>query len=676
MASSLDKNGFHLYCVSNGSQADFPNNTLTSFSNSFPIALLDPGSEYEVALIDITFDVKFKFPVPEDEPTFLFTTKSPADIGSSDYLQLTKNEIFQVPQRRANAAQLVQWLGLRRKELSHGRDTNTSNWTRKPKLPIIAAWHAASQRVIFGCFDTDKGKPWEYESASSPRHTLYVNTKAIDWLVDSNHEHSQPPAVTITIGSATFKGFNLNTNTSTYFGCKKDNFSESLYKPLVFVQCDQLEGHISNDKDHVKHLATLSVPNKDTTCYYEAQHPVYLKLREAGLNLRQIDIKLTDISGNPLPLRSGWATCVGLRFKRIPRERMSTVTSKHFMQVSSAVQKFHSKNFPNSFSVTLSQPLDLYPIDDWNVSLLSATIPLRFKLMLSNSDRRFSLKFVKTTTDTATGKKKVEDVAAIVTTMPDTLNTIDELHAYFYYMFKEYADISIDSITGGLRITPRQLGMILTMRSGLYEFLGNAPHPNMNIVRLTRMARESLLFEHPPAFDHHLPRAVFIYTNFTSYQLVSGEQMRILKIVPMSTNNVDSVTKSPYHTVQFKTLDKIKVTADRLSTLDFELRAQDGQLINFSPKIYPDLSSRNIASKRGRRQKRLAESPPEVPTAEKEPRSDREERATREEEEEEEEEEKEEDKKTRPQPPKLLPYSKQQEAPIVLLNLLFTRKKQ
>ena len=560
----MSKSDFTIYCVSNGSLDLYPSNTLSHFTNAFPAELFNVTKNYQVALKSLVFDNKFAMPFPETEvaPSLIFTNKLVGQLSSFEDLSL--EEAITLPQCALSFDDLYKFM----------LHTATEGRVGSGRRPFLTAWHRDEHRLVFGCYTSAKGRPYRNE-AGEPGYTLLVHHVLHPVLVDTLHAFTPKEVTSITLQGENYLVYNLQNPNSHFFAARQ--FVDipaipSAYRPLLYVHCNIVNGHFANNT-FVHHLATISIPEQrspEQSCFHvNFEHPVYLDVNKTSL--KNLTISLVDVNGHQLLLRSGWATIAQLHFKAT--HSMMNVT--HYVRVTSGgpgITSTDNLSARSHFTVSLGQPIGLYPMHEWRVALTSAHIPMRFRILLHPNDLIFIAKFY------ASSAAKSTLVNRMTLVFPDTVNSMKELLHFMNEAGSGYMKASVSASTGGLMLTS-DYTMVLHFRGPLYHFLGNSMvTAATRIITIKRTPNQPFAFHGAPRFYLHVPQSIFCYCDIIQPQVVAGKRMKVLKIFPVQRVEGGEI----YAMLEFKSLDFAHVITDRLETLTFELRSQDGRFINFT----------------------------------------------------------------------------------------------
>lgn len=599
--------GKTIYCTSNGSPVEFPNNTLTSFGNKFPFIYdfqnLD-SVNFQVCLNSLGFSVDFerhfKPDVPENPAIIIaeiFTdrvSKAPASKCLS--FNTTADNTCNIP-RLDSSVKFLNKKGDRRFVYVF-LDSEDLTYPKMMKFLSEIQNHTYMRAEI------NKEKNNIMFKTINTVGYIYMNLKILEHLKTKIHYLADLGNVSYmkfkkNLGSDTdHRQINsININGDRYFTFRiQPNLTKveinlsNLLKPnfpkIVKVRCENIRDQIYNDK-HAKDLA-IFCPEITTTenkkfFWHEFEAKTFCTLENTLLN--DISFKLVDENNQQLMLKVGVPTILNLEIQAMPRE------NKTFnVRVTSEKQKLHPENTRSNFSVHL--PQTLYLNENWKMGLSSINLPNVFNTF---PDEEQVIAFIYLEGNGE--KKRIEHVIPQKNYTKEEL--LDEINVFLQrnndniflgkiseeLLPKGYTKVAMVELKkkGALSV-PKALARILgytgedfIFSSYLYLKYPYAPNTNDNTDMETEITPNSRKFfmNKPMVLDYFNPSYFMLYTKSVAPTAISGQYMNILKIFPVD------FSEKKYVIQEFKHREYLKLSSFDINEMDFQLRSHTGELISF-----------------------------------------------------------------------------------------------
>ena len=571
----------YIYLVSNGS-TNIYKNSLSSFKND--ISTLNKKKIDAIAVSEVWVDDVFTSPYcPQrgDCPSIIVTKNDTDSMTSSDIEKLNPTEKIFIPNAHFKYNEIFE---------SISKCSGFELYSRRRKRTMKnELWYQniAEQRTYFGCYASSKtGQLY----SDSKDYFCYMYKPLSEALRDGNGGEDTKPFKTMNILDHEFDVYKLNSR-GCYFICKQD-FSEdeeshfknlsTNFTPYLFLHSPSIKSHYFNqklksilcsltlEKDKTRIVGTRGVDTDKYTCFHkEITFPIFFKTISDDLST--LEINLLDMNLNQASLQPGRTTIVKLITREKENKLISSMSDIN-VTVTSQPQNFHTNNNPAEFANELSEPLSLFG-SQWYVALVSCSVPTRYKLPLDESSRAITFKI------SINRSIQIRSV-----TIPDDVQTAGEIiEAMRSVILSTEAIFSIDEHTTGLKIKAKRPIQIF-MRGTLAYFLGSStPYKDVKIVRTHLTKDEELIMPFVPRFLEYYPNSLFLYCDFVDYTILAGKNLRLMKIMPAYYSNFEhGKTSSNVRNLEFKTLEFHPVNTTILSTLNFAIRTQTGQLVPFS----------------------------------------------------------------------------------------------
>jgi hypothetical protein len=446
------------------------------------------------------------------------------------------------------------------------------------------------------------------ETASSTSVAAETTTNESKTVTKTASELTSTATETTAIASETVSKVAEATNYRVY-ECSANSkinidFSDVLslnYPKIIKIRCKNIRDQIfnnSNEKDLLVFCPEIEKSNNNSSNYFfhEFETRTYCTLENTILD--HIYFELLNEHDKPLQLEFGIPTVLKLDIKAMEKNKKSF-----------NVRIASDLNNRSNFSIML--PQTLYFNEKWRVSLTSINLPNTFTTF--NTDKPLKIIFKYQSGDYATQAhghkgdahydKKVEFE------VPKLMTTVDELLKIMNKFFSSNVDeIDIARIseympnnqqTKRIKLTmnyhgvleiPEEIVMILgsvdtyfvSHSHGYFHFIHVHPRNPKKPPKLTSRRNPlnadgtlSFSFLNPPNINYYKPSYIMLYSDLIQPIPVSGIYMNILKIFPISPEEITYVIK------EFKNPEYLMLNNYEVKEMNFQLRNHTGEFISF-----------------------------------------------------------------------------------------------
>lgn len=609
-----------LFVISNGSHEFFPKNSLTNFRNKLPTEI-DLKDNYEVAVKSLGFSRTFKqMRIPENDFPSFFISKS----NLPSYVITPKEEFENI--RKLRKDKLISEIDfLSNKDTSDGtllkthdttpfyfKDNESYNSTKLndyfskvnrqtgsnivyqkdrisfkiPQLPddydnspiTNSYWIVCHESFI----ETFNIIPFNHHILKFADFKKYKSLEMPDFskIVETNHGTDE----------RTFLIF-LNT-TKVYFKGEKYlafhiqsplhelnclDIERKIFPDLIKIKCGNIKPQILNNsysKDLVVFCPDFS---KDGTFFYhEFDSLQYVPL--SNTMLKDIELSICDEKNHFLQLAPGTPTIVKLSFRKMEKNKES-----FNVRLSSAVSTKFPQNSSASFKVELPNTLNLDR--KWKVALTSISHPNNFTTFLCDEDSR-SL--------SVSWRSETKEIFKHKLTLKEHYNSPNDVFNEIKTFFSEnnLGEVKLELENRMCFYFPRICN--LTMGNYLLRVLGFTHYDALSTAKkYTRFViqpytshsfiknengQNLFCFQEKITLNILDPKYICLYANFISPTILGGEYHKILRIIPIRES------KTGYIISEFKHREFYELQNTEIKELEIELRAHDGELINFKSK--------------------------------------------------------------------------------------------
>jgi hypothetical protein len=558
--------GKTVYCISNGSENIFPENTLTSFGNKFPF-MYDYGQQsnsykLQVAVDAIGFSLNFNqqfLPEPLENPCIIIEYVNDRLLAAEGF-GLKNNQIASYD------------------FLTTTEDLKRKNATVTPKL-VYKYLHFENSVLTTESVENLFKKVQDIVTVTTDKETnvftlsykrnnfkFYVNSKLL-------------PNIKVTVPNfdkTKVKSIEINNDVYEIFSCKNKYdiridfsgvFSLNLPK-IIKVRCENIRDQIFNntkEKDLLVFCPQIEkqIDNNKTYFFHEFETRTYCTLENTILD--HIKFDLVNEFDEALHLSTGVPTL--LKLDIIAMEKSKKAFNLRI-----------ASDYHNRSKFTVKLPQTLHFNEDWRVNLSSINLPNTFSTFCTEKPLIVFFTYKKGTSD-----------ARVEVNVPNKMYTKKDLLDVLNHFFKvNEAGIDIGDfnelrkeqktivqihlhshgVLGIPKVITDMLGKCnkdFTITDGIAYF-HNQSNP------LTTVTFE---FEGPFNIDYYKPSYIMLYTDFIQPIAVSGVYMNIMKIFPTSPKKLTYVIK------EFKKPEYLQLNNYELKEITFQLRNHAGEFINF-----------------------------------------------------------------------------------------------
>lgn len=591
----LLKMGKIIYCASNGSPIEFPNNTLTQFGNKLPFwydfQQLD-NMNFHVGLKAIGFSVDFERhfqPIRPENPSIIISeiyTDRVSVAPPSKCLSLNKNLT-----RSCNINILdnaVKHLNVQndRRFIYIYLDSEDLTYTKLLKFLLSLQDHTYMRTE----FIPDKNIV-NFKTNDTYGY-LYVNVKLLEHMkiklryqadLISASYMKQKINIATDVDNILNNSTNINGDNYFPFRClpkltyaeiNLSNMLKPKYPKIVKVRCDNIRDQIFNEK-HAKDLAIFcpEITKNQNFFWHEFETTTFSVLENTLLN--DVSFKLVDENNEQLLLKTGIPTVLKLDIQAMSKNKKS-----FNVRVTSDKQNLHPHNTRSSFNINLPQTLFLN--ENWKVALSSINLPNVFNTFPMED---LVLGFLYLDNGVS---KKIEHFIPQKNYTQDEI--VDEFNFFLQrnkdnvYIGKAYEEIPSNGSEKVLVIEMRKKGSLIVPRDVAHligyteeNFRGNKTYFTYPVdpEGSQKTVTKKFYMNKPIMIDYFKPSYIMLYTKCVAPTAVSGQYMNILKIFPVD------FSEKKYVIQEFKHREYLNLSNFDINELDFQLRSHTGELISF-----------------------------------------------------------------------------------------------
>ena len=626
-----------LFLISNGSHNFFIKNSLTNFKNKLPKDI-NINNEYEIAVKSIGFSKSFKqIHTPEDDNPSFFISKS----EQISYVNTPVNQRKELKAKRIKILQeelnniaiyMNDNINIKNEEdnkylrLRRRRNVNYDEFTDMKTFPfyfkdnetytknklkdyfqtittisgVNAFYNDAEDKATFNLLGIDNSTENSYfvvmhETFLSsfsvndhvfftlPYEQFYWEPMPDNSEVYSTDRHNSQITIKVNLDFT-----EVYYKDEKYFAAHIQSYKHSLvcenvekviFPSLVKLKCSNINPQIMNNS-YSQDLVVFcpDFDKKDKFFYHEFDSLQYIPL--SNTILKDIGISLCDERNRLLQLASGTPTILKLSLKKMESKKQS-----FNLRITSSPNEQHEDNSSSSFKVTLPETLNLSR--DWKVALTSISHPNEFNTFLKDQDSRsmlitwreneqdvnlvrhkLVLKENYTTTSSIVNDINnffVEKKIGFVKTEEDVLSIFFERNCILVignYLLRILGFTFIEDLTNYRKYT------VFPIRfNSIKSYIKN--HNDENII---------FCFQDQISLNLLDAKYMCMYANFISPTIIASEYHKILRIIPIRE------AKTGFVITEFKHKDYYELQNTEIKEIFIELRAHDGELINFKSK--------------------------------------------------------------------------------------------
>lgn len=575
------KMGKTIYCLSNGSPKEFPNNTLTTFGNKLPF-LYDfqnlQKHKIHVCLESIGFSIDFErdfLPASKNCPSIFILETNYSDVKPSsvvisnieDNTSLMKHKELDdlyVPILDPKLTGVFKYIFLDHNSLKKDKLKNLlEDLPKKTNLEIETK--DETNKII-----VSSEKPVVFYILSKLLHYLDVN-----FIPQGNRGASFNNSLLqrrekINVYDETFTKFKFDSRNA-----RLEFNLDVLLKPklpkIIKVRCENIRDQIfDNNKSKDLMVFCPDIGSGTKFFYHEFESKTYCVLENTLLNT--VKFQLLDENDELLKLKTGIPTILKLDIKAMEKYKKS-----FNVRVTSEFNADHDSNTNSKFKTTLPQTLFLN--DQWRVALSSINLPNIFNTFLNDNikiaylnvetENKFKMDYIIHNRN-YTKEELLKEINFFLknNSRRVDIGTISEI--LFENEFEKRAVIKLNR---GVLVLNKDLADVLGY-TGPYRmdkvFFGH--------VNTTENLPTEFQMTKPIDVDLYKPSYILLYSKLVQPTAVSGIFMNILKIFPVSQ------TDSKYVIQEFKHREYLSLSNSDVKEIEFELRSHAGDLIQFSSR--------------------------------------------------------------------------------------------
>ena len=611
------------YVFSNGGKDYFPSNTLTSFSNKFPIPF-EVDKRYEIGIQSIGFSSHFKNVItpPPDTPSLIVTNCN----NSRSYFHRKSFTIF--PDQTEGP---INWTFKEHEQQSCIYDgeeqvcgsqncfVNTFTLRDKEYTDLDVAnlcLHISSRTYLTVEYKKNMmsfkiGKRWTdkygYKRCYIMMHDSFSKSFRFDKrLIESYSAESASQRISgvlkkMVVGAQA--GRIATVRSTTYNGHKYDVFyvdftpdekytwdglvltkesgvnvsltsnyidlSKPAFPKTIKVVCDNIEAQIYNS-EYSKNMLVYTPDFKKLKNYttQEIESVDYMPL--SNTLLTEMRFKLLDENNEQIHLLPGAASWIKISLKSMPPNK------KSFNAVlTSEISSYYSQNTQSSFRVKLPSPVNLG--QSWKVCVSSLSHPSSFATFLSPENEREKEILLLERSVAFYDEANTENSFSLKTeyTYNNSSEIVNEIDNFLSSNGLGNADIENDhakiSLTkNGKLVFGESVARILGYRGKLSKM-----DNDINVLSIDSPTTDFYRFDSKINIEHFHPKYIMVYASIIQPVLVAGEYRKLLRISPVERQEVAYVTNYFRH----KEFTKLENTF--IDTIEIILASHDGRKICF-----------------------------------------------------------------------------------------------
>ena len=631
-----------VFAISNGSETYFPKNTLTNFRNKFPNDIIT-NENYEISVESIGFSKNFKqIHIPEDGFPSFFISKSNVisyvktphkdKIGlKNERMRLLQNELddLALNEFKTNKNDIIEAdyenLKLRKKRSTNIEDDNNFKTFpfffrdgEKYSKSLLKDYFQKVKKITgvnVNYIDTDDKIVF---NIPTPKNTLESPTSTLDSYFVVMHDTFASSFVVndycyVTIPYDEFYWqpmpennvvFQTNRDdgeitlkiklemSDVYYKNEKykaahiqsyrhtlvcENVAKINFPKLVKLKCSNIKPQIMNNS-YSNDLVVFcpDFEKKDNFFYHEFDSLQFIGL--SNIILRDIELSLCDENNRFLQLEAGTPTIVKLSL-----QKMDVKKESFNVRLTSSPSEQNPNNTSSSFKVILPTTLNLDR--KWRVALTAISHPNEFNTFLKDEDSRsMAITWKNSDSDNLNVRKLV----------------LREYYDSGYGIVNEIDNFLKLSNMGSAKMEEEKLifnfdrNCILIIGNYLLRILGFTymddishykkytvfPIRSNSNKAYIKNEEDKIKFCFQDTISLNLLDAKYIcmYANFISPTILAGEYHKLLRIIPIRES------KTGYVISEFKHKDFYELQNTEIKEIEIELRAHDGELINFKSK--------------------------------------------------------------------------------------------
>lgn len=391
-----------IFVLSNGSTDVYPNNTLTSFKNKFPISLQQKRKRYQIAVQGICMSQKFKHiisPSKSNEFSVLILKKK------DDRTQLKVNngrvfittdefhikEITFNDDNSSSIKQITTVFNAINKFISSETNYSYFSLINNNLLQISNQEATPFYVCCHSTFIKSFGIPQASELKKLPKQIKEYSYNEDEFnkllhVFENNYEdlyattdipnikkiNFSPIFTLANYESCDYACFKIIEKTSSWLRGTRDITNKYLPR-IIKINSPQIEEQIFNNeftRDIVCFAPVLDLDGNQDCYYQEFKNKQYVTLENTIFD--SLEIKLLDENNQQLELLTGVATFIHLKLRRMTNRDEESIS----LHLSSEPTKGYETNKPHKFKVKL--PQEIYVDDTYKLALTSLNYPCNF----------------------------------------------------------------------------------------------------------------------------------------------------------------------------------------------------------------------------------------------------------------------------------------------------------
>lgn len=612
------------YVFSNGGKDYFPSNTLTSFSNKFPIPI-EVDKRYEIGIQSIGFSSHFKNVItpPPGAPSLIVTncnnsykyyqrkgftshptqTEGPINWTFKEHDEQTCIKYGDEEPQCGRQNCFVVTFTLRDKEYTDldvanlclhisSRTYLTVEYKKnRIRFKIGARWiNKYGYKRCYIMMHDSFSKSFRFDKRLVESYSAESATQEISGVIKKMVVGAQSGRIA-TVRSAIYNGHRYdvfyidNTPDDEYmmYGKKlskewgidvslESNYidlSKPVFPKTIKVVCDNIEAQIYNS-EYSKNMLVYTPDFKKLKKYttQEIESVDYMPL--SNTLITEMRFKLLDENNEQIHLLPGAASWIKISLKSMPPNK------KSFNAVlTSEISSYYTQNTQSSFRVKLPSPVNLGP--SWKVCVSSFSHPSTFATFLSPENEREKEVFQLERAVAFYDEDGSETSFTLKTeytynSSSEIVNEIDNFLSSNNFgtaiIENEHTKISLTK-TGKL-VFGASIARILGYRGELSKM-----DNDISVLSVDSPTTDFYRFDSKINIEYFYPKYIMVYASIIQPVLVAGEYRKLLRISPVERQEVAYVTNYFRH----KEFTKLENTF--IDTVEIILASHDGRKICF-----------------------------------------------------------------------------------------------
>jgi hypothetical protein len=595
------------FILSNSSEAEYPENTLTKFINRLPFKLehkLDESWHMTLDKIGISMDFESSILNKNDTPIMIIGYKLISDENCNSIPNLPdKNGCFKY---RENQISL-----LKQGKMFYPNDFGTYCDFEKLQNIINQITEYMSiiiepkSLVLLGVFKYNINndfikhlaiwlKTFQIKTKISNNQIIFNNNdihldlfvfiredffinkifvESIEKNELSENSFSQSVHQTImSLNGINYKIFTI-TNHSNILKIKIKNenkLDNQFLPPLIKIKTNLIKQQVFNNT-YSQDLAIITPDsnkiNSNNFFFYELEKKIFYPL--SNTNISNIDITITDKENKQLHLKTGIPTIVQLSF-----EKMSKYKKSFNMYLTSEPTTTFSTNTSNKFKIHLPKMFTFDPY--WKVGLTKIHFRKSFKTFITDQYIKILSIDKTTTTIKITNQKYTKTM--LLNILTDEFNKIG------------FIDFSHNQVTDLINISTKQKCKILLSKQ-LACILGFETNKEYIILDFHLYMTMSKNAPFPINMNYYIPSYMLIYCSIINPIPVGDSYKNLLAVIDWSTEK-KPINEHIEHQIQNVLYHNL--LNSHIEEIEFEIRSHAGDLIPFeSSNVLLNLNFKN-----------------------------------------------------------------------------------